>query len=172
MTIYLSCQGQADMHTAALGAYPKECCGLLIGHREFDATGQEVSRQVVEIYSLENSWNESVQSVTDPELSADANLDQHRRYWVKPETLLQVQRSCRDLNLDLIGVYHSHPDHPAVPSECDRRLAWPLYSYIIVSVKQGQVVDFRSWRLDDVDQFQPEPVKIISTFANKGSNMT
>jgi proteasome lid subunit RPN8/RPN11 len=81
--------------------------------------------------------------------------------------MLQVQRSARERELEIIGIYHSHPDHPAVPSECDRRLAWPVYSYVILSVQSGQVMACQSWRLDDQHQFQPEAIKMIGSSANK-----
>jgi proteasome lid subunit RPN8/RPN11 len=176
MTIYLSRSGLAAIHNAALAAYPRECCGLLIGQRTCDEAGQEVNRQVMEIHPLANSWTDSVLAMTDPDSAVDMPLDQHRRYWADPQTLLQVQRDCRDRHLDIIGVYHSHPDHPAIPSECDLRLAWPVYSYVIVSVtqvaaNQRQIVDLRSWQLDDAEQFQSEAVKILEEFTNKDSIM-
>jgi proteasome lid subunit RPN8/RPN11 len=72
---------------------------------------------------------------------------------------MSVQRDGRERNLDIIGIYHSHIDHPAVPSECDRRLAWSSYSYVIVSVVHGKASDLKSWCLDDQHQFQPEPIQ-------------
>jgi proteasome lid subunit RPN8/RPN11 len=69
---------------------------------------------------------------------------------------LRVQKQARDRELDIIGIYHSHPDHPAIPSEFDRAIAWHHYSYIIISVQQGIASDLRSWTLDPHHQFQPE----------------
>jgi proteasome lid subunit RPN8/RPN11 len=177
MTICLSRQALAAIRDAAEKAYPRECCGLLIGRLTGDGARQGSPRQVTEIYPLENRWTEAVQAVTDPDSAANTHLDQNRRYWADPKILFQVQRDCRDRHLEIIGVYHSHPDHPAIPSECDRQLAWPVYSYIIVSVKpvaenQSQVVDLRSWQLDDTEQFQQETVNIRDGFTRKDSIMT
>jgi proteasome lid subunit RPN8/RPN11 len=58
-------------------------------------------------------------------------------------------KQAREDGLEVVGIFHSHPDHPAVPSECDRRLAWPQYLYVILSVERGQVVDVRHWVLKD-----------------------
>jgi proteasome lid subunit RPN8/RPN11 len=85
--------------------------------------------------------------------------------------MLKAQKDARDSeallrsadrNLDIIGIYHSHPDHPAVPSEFDRAIAWSQYSYIIVSVQQGKACDLKSWSLDDDHQFQPEEILTLS----------
>jgi proteasome lid subunit RPN8/RPN11 len=68
--------------------------------------------------------------------------------------------------LDVVGWYHSHPDHPAWPSEFDREHAWPWYSYIIVSVDKGAPKDMTSWRLnDDRDGYESESVEIHPTEA-------
>jgi proteasome lid subunit RPN8/RPN11 len=76
--------------------------------------------------------------------------------------MLQAQKDARDRHLDIVGIFHSHPDHPAVPSEFDRAIAWQRYSYIIVSVQQGQACDLKSWSLDDDQQFQPEAIITLS----------
>jgi proteasome lid subunit RPN8/RPN11 len=80
--------------------------------------------------------------------------------------MLKAQKQARDRNLDIIGIYHSHPDHPAVPSEFDRAIAWQQYSYIIVSVQQGKACDLKNWSLDDDHQFQPEEMLTVSPQAN------
>jgi proteasome lid subunit RPN8/RPN11 len=76
--------------------------------------------------------------------------------------MLKAQKDARDRNLDIIGIYHSHPDHPAVPSEFDRAIAWQRYSYVIVSVQQGKTCDLQSWSLDDNCQFQSEEILTLS----------
>ena len=73
----------------------------------------------------------------------------HNRYVISPQSLLAAQREARASGLDIVGYYHSHPDHPARPSEFDREHAWPGTSYVIVSVSEGKAVDCRSWRLRD-----------------------
>ncbi|NET34516.1 MAG: M67 family metallopeptidase [Cyanothece sp. SIO1E1] len=144
--------------------YAEECCGLLIGKLEHESESN--LRLLAEIWEVENTWSSTI-SITMADLSGDSSsssaLDKSRRYWIDPREMLAGQRYARDRNLDIIGVYHSHPDHPAVPSECDRIYAWPQYSYIIVSVQQGKMSDLRSWNLDQNHQFQPEPIYTIST---------
>ena len=83
----------------------------------------------------------------------------HNRYLINPETLLAAHKQARALGLDVVGYYHSHPDHPARPSEFDREHAWPGVSYLIVSVEKGNVADIRSWRLaDDREKFDEEEI--------------
>lgn len=132
--------------------YPHECCGLLLGHNPQTDSG--VSRTVVELWSTPNNWNADAAELTESPL----DLTSARRYWIDPKDILEAQRYARNHQFDIIGVYHSHPEHPAVPSECDRVLAWSGYSYIIVSVFQGSAQDLLSWSLDDHHQFQSEAV--------------
>ncbi len=156
-----------QINQAAASAYPLECCGLMLGRilSASSEAGEVDDRQVCELAAVDNRWDVSVQGVTDPGDTSPPGqenaLDRHRRYWIDPEMMLKVQKQARDRNLDIIGVYHSHPEHPAIPSECDRRLAWPVYSYVIVSVKAGETETFLSWRLNDDRQFRSEPVKIL-----------
>lgn len=151
---------------AAVAGYPKECCGLLVGRRGArEDQPSEADRTVVEVVALDNAWEPSLLDYTDP--AGDGAHSARDRYWIDPADMLAVQRSARERGLEVIGVFHSHPDHVAVPSECDRTLAWPVYSYIIVSVMAGQVADLKSWRLNDQNQFEPEPVKMIGGSASK-----
>lgn len=99
--------------------------------------------------------------------SASASLDATRRYWIDPKELLAAQKHGRDRQLDIIGVYHSHPEHSAIPSECDRACAWPHYSYLIISVHQGQAQDYRSWSLDEQQHFQPEAILTLAFQVNE-----
>ena len=153
---------------ALIACYPHEGCGLLLGRRTF-ATGEntdETARTVTSVVPVANAWNPSLLDYTDAE-GGEQGRSRRDRYWIDPADLLRVQKSAREQGLEIIGVYHSHPDHEAVPSECDRVLAWPVYSYIIVSVGRGEVIDLRSWRLDEQNQFRPEPVKMIGSSTNK-----
>jgi proteasome lid subunit RPN8/RPN11 len=86
-------------------------------------------------------------------------LTSERRYTIAPETLLAAQRYARDRQLEIVGIYHSHPDGLAIPSECDRLWAWQQYSYIIASVREGKTVDIQSWQLDSDRQFQREEIR-------------
>lgn len=121
-------------------AYPLECCGLLLGRAD---PGGKV---VLELRPMQNSREDI------PE----------RRYLISPEDLLQVEKEARKKGVDIVGVYHSHPDHPAQPSEFDRDHAFPWYSYIIVSVIKGVVEDLGSWTLrDDRSAFECEELRTL-----------
>lgn len=151
-----------------------------------DSPPQEAYREVVEAVAVANAWEPSLLDYTDalPENSTQrANHStenppeepphgQRDRYWIDPADLLRIQKQARHQGLEIIGIYHSHPDHPAVPSECDRRLAWPVYSYLIASVRGGQVVDLQSWRLNDHQQFESEEIKILGSSADNVPAMT
>jgi len=81
------------------------------------------------------------------------------RFSITPDDFRSAERAARETGLDLIGWYHSHPDHPALPSEYDREHAWPWYSYIIVSVAKGEAQAMASWRLaDNRVRFEPEKI--------------
>lgn len=112
-------------------SFPNECCGFILGR--FD-NGYAGDREVTDLIPAENVRE------------ADA---QHNRFLIAPEEQLKVERLARKLGVDVIGYYHSHPDHPARPSEYDREHAWPTYSYIIVSVMGGAAAAMTSWRLKD-----------------------
>ncbi|MEA5583274.1 M67 family metallopeptidase [Nodularia harveyana UHCC-0300] len=137
--------------THAESTYPEECCGLVLGY-----LGGE-GKTVMEIISTENSWNSQAENF------ADENTQQttRRRYAIAPEVMLQAQKTARDRAWNIIGIYHSHPDNSATPSECDRLYAWAEYSYIIVCVQNGKTATVKSWSLDDDQQFQPESIKNI-----------
>jgi proteasome lid subunit RPN8/RPN11 len=75
--------------------------------------------------------------------------------------MLQTQKAARNRNLNIIGIYHSHPNYPAIPSEWDRIYAWPEYSYVILSVQNTQAGELQSWTLDDHHQFQAETIELI-----------
>jgi proteasome lid subunit RPN8/RPN11 len=138
--------------THATSTYPDECCGILLG--KIDREG----KTLVEIWQTENAWSAET---TQDNLNEGLARSKQRRYAIAPLDLLKAQKYACDRQLDVIGFYHSHPDCPAIPSECDRSCAWQQYSYIIISVPQGQAGDFRSWQLDDNHQFQSEAIATI-----------
>lgn len=131
----------------AENTYPEECCGLLLGRIN------DRDKLIVEIRQTENSWELGL-----AELLPIKTGNKQNRFSIAPEILLKVQKEARDRNLSIIGIYHSHPDHPAIPSEYDRAIAWQQYSYIIVSVQQGRAQDIRSWTLDEMHRFQSEEI--------------
>lgn len=134
----------------AQACYPQECCGVLLG---------EVEGVVVEVVRTENGWNEEMAERLE-EMGIGGKT-KRERYCIAPQTLLKLQKDAHSRHLQIVGFYHSHPDHPAIPSECDRLLAWPDYHYIIVSVIQGQATSIKSWVLAADGQFQPSPLENI-----------
>lgn len=109
-------------------AYPQEGCGFLLG-TDGDAP------VVVDRVAVHNRR------------SADGASG--RRYLIGPDDFRQADRAARAQGLDVIGVYHSHPNVAARPSEYDREHAWPWYQYLIVSVREGRAAEIRAWKLRD-----------------------
>lgn len=149
MSLTLHADHLQAIHAHVDRTYPEECCGLLLG--TIDADKKVVHR----VYEVSNAWDQEAANV----LNNSEGFTKTRRYWIAPEDMLAAMREARHRSLDVIGVYHSHPDHPAVPSECDRTIAWSQYSYLIVSVEQGTTKDCRSWTLNDHHQFEPEDIQ-------------
>lgn len=127
-----------ERHAAA--AYPEECCGFLLGRAGED--GVLVER----VLPARNEHPESPGC----------------RFLIAPETVLAARREARGLALEVVGYYHSHPDHPAEPSEHDVADAWPNVSYLIVPVAAGAPGAARSWRLRDAGGgFEEEAVEAL-----------
>jgi proteasome lid subunit RPN8/RPN11 len=161
VTLYLTSDQLQHICHHAECTYPDECCGLLLGHAMPGQTNDgAIDRTVVELRPLINAWDAAIaqEMANFSEIPAQHELTKSRRYWIDPKDMLEAQRYARDRNLTIVGIYHSHPDNPAVPSECDRVLAWSSYSYLIVSVPQGRAQDLLSWTLDDTHQFKSEPI--------------
>lgn len=129
--------------THAEAEYPHECGGLLLGH--LDAEG---AKTVVEALPMENTAAEETR---------------HDRVLIDPRALMLVDRKAREKGLDVIGYYHSHPDDEAVPSQFDLDHALPVWSYIIVSVRDKKAGDWNSWEMEnDRSKFNKERVEIDS----------
>src|SRR5688572_14080146 len=111
MPIRLSEPHLAEINAHAREDYPYECCGVMLG----SAVGDE--KTVAAIRRLENVHDEG----------------HERRFLISADAMFHVERDAREARLEILGFYHSHPDHPAQPSEYDREWAWPWYSYIIVA---------------------------------------
>lgn len=125
-----------------LAAYPNECCGILIGREQ---TGQ---RTVERLLPAENVFDDVEQRPV--------------RFSIDPRMLMQADRAATEQGTMVLGFYHSHPDHPARPSEYDRQHAWPFYSYVIVSVTREQALDMTSWTLDEeTNLFQRQEIEEI-----------
>src|SRR5215203_3608823 len=82
--------------------------------------------------------------------------DKRRRFEISPKDYLRAEHFADENNMQLLGAYHSHPNHPALPSETDRLSAQPYFSYIIISIYDQEVKDIRSWRLNQCFQFEEE----------------
>lgn len=137
MAITLQPAVNAAIRAHGRDAFPHECCGALLGR----------DGVVHEAFALPNTTEEGPR----------------RRFLVRPGDYRAAEQRARDTGLDLLGFYHSHPDHPAKPSQYDLDHAWPSFSYVIVSVMAGQDQLLTSWQLkDDRSAFDEEPV----TYAN------
>jgi len=141
VTLRLSKDVLSQIHLHGEQAYPEEGAGFLLG-------ADEAERVVQAIFPLSNSREDAAR---------------HNRYLITPQDYLKAEMEADRLNLSLIGVFHSHPDHPNRPSEFDREWAQPFFSYIITSVQSGKAVESRSWRLiEDRSQFVEEKIHITS----------
>lgn len=129
----------------AESTYPEECCGLLIGRME------QEQKILQEVWATKNCWGEAGNLG-----ERKRELDKRSRFAIDPQVLLTAQKTTRERHLSIIGIYHSHPNSPARPSEFDRAIAWAEYSYLIVSVPQGRAGEMFSWVLDEKHQFQQE----------------
>lgn len=119
-------------------AYPEECCGLLVGQVEPSA------KRVVALRRAANAREDS----------------RHNRYTISPGELLQAEKAASESGLGVIGVYHSHPDHPARPSAFDQDHALPWYSYVILRVERGMPAELTSWTLrEDRSGFDAETIE-------------
>lgn len=145
--LIISTEQMAQIRSHAEETYPEECCGLLIG------TGEGEKKIVIEVCKAENNWGDS-STATFSEIRGS----KRNRFSIDPKVLLKAQKESRESNLTIIGIYHSHPDAPAIPSEFDHQIAWSDYSYLIVSVSGGSAVKVRSWTLNGEHQFQPEAI--------------
>ena len=108
--------------------YPEEAAGLLLGNPR----GED--RYASRLLPLENKFQAE---------------KRNRRYLLEPEDMMEAEKKAEELELDILGVFHSHPDHPAEPSEYDRSHAWPWFIYLITSIRDGDAADHRAWQLKD-----------------------
>ncbi|MEM6523563.1 MAG: M67 family metallopeptidase [Bacteroidota bacterium] len=124
------------MKEDAEARYPNECCGFFYG--------SNAPKVVKEALVIKNS----------------SEGDQRRRFEISPNDYFKGEKYALENNLELLGIYHSHPDHPARPSEHDRVQAVPVFSYIILSIVNGGVTKATSWLLNNKDQFENEKLTI------------
>jgi proteasome lid subunit RPN8/RPN11 len=138
MTVRISGALVEEIRRAGEVAYPAECCGVLGGR-------VNECKEVLRLAPMVNR-----------------RTDDPYRYLISPDDLLHVTRELRRSDLDVLGYYHSHPDHPAEPSAFDSEHAWPWYSYVIVRVDGGQAGDLTSWVLEeDCAAMRQEDVQVF-----------
>jgi proteasome lid subunit RPN8/RPN11 len=136
--------------------YPNECCGILLGKADGD------KKSVLEAVPLKNLRTDPEKAQKLLPLESPGKETERNRFLIDPMEQLRVDKDARRRGLDVVGYYHSHPDHPARPSNYDRDHAWPWYSYVILSVAKGQPEDMTSWVLaENRERFDPEPVEIL-----------
>lgn len=129
-----------EMEAHLEAAYPNEGAGLLLG------TADGAGKRVEAVLPLGNRWQGS---------------EQTHRFLLGPQDLLRGEQEAARRGLDVIGIFHSHPDHPAEPSGFDREWALPWYSYVITTVRQGRTTQHRSWLLkDDRSDYDEEELRV------------
>jgi proteasome lid subunit RPN8/RPN11 len=141
LEIWISAELVEKIREHGVETYPYECCGALLGTDQdvsaYDPQGsRKISREVLSLFPLVNRRDDSPRN----------------RFSVTADDVREAEKAASAQGLEVIGWYHSHPDHPARPSDYDRDHAWPWYSYFIVSVHTGVPQDMTSWRLKD-DRF-------------------
>jgi proteasome lid subunit RPN8/RPN11 len=117
--------------------YPHEICGLMFGK-------EGETRMVTEVFECGNL----------------NKLKPETRYDMDPKDYLKGEALARQNGLDVVGIFHSHPDHPDKASETDRAAAWQGFSYVIISIQKGKYASMKSWVLNDAAQFDEEPVQL------------
>lgn len=135
--LWLTAAADAAIRAHGRETFPHECCGALLGR---DGSVQAT-------HPLPNTTNEGPR----------------RRFLVRPDDYRGAEKRAREAGLDLLGFYHSHPDHPARPSQYDLDHAWPSFSYVIVSIVAGEDTLLTSWQLNaDRSAFDEESVHITT----------
>ncbi|MCC6956977.1 MAG: M67 family metallopeptidase [Anaerolineales bacterium] len=140
MALYISSELMQQIQAHGEAAYPEEGAGLLLG------IARQADRHVFDLQVFDNAREDGAR---------------HNRYLLTSQDYLAGELEAARLGLSVIGVFHSHPDHPDRPSEFDREWAMPWFSYIITSVQSGRAVSSRSWHLkEDRSQFEEELIQI------------
>ncbi|MDR0871536.1 MAG: M67 family metallopeptidase [Planctomycetaceae bacterium] len=131
----------------AESTYPDECCGAILGTFSPNTNGaveEAADRTAADILPIDNRRNDG---------------EAYHRFLITPKDFIFCEKEARKQKLDLIGFYHSHPDHPSKPSQYDLERAFPVYSYVIVSVQNGKYDIITSWIMqNDRSQFIEEKI--------------
>ena len=139
--IVLDNEAQKIIVEDAVQSFPDECCGFVFGHE--DSNGRRIITRARVVQNAKEG-------------------DKRRRFEIAPQDYLDAEKYAGEQQLELLGIYHSHPNHPAVPSEHDRAAAQPFFSYLIISVNEKEPGPIRSWRLNDDFQFEEENSHLIA----------
>ena len=135
-----------EIKDQAKHAYPEECCGALLGTIDVPTSDKIISHVV----SLDNDWTNTTTET------------RHRRFKVTAQDYLRLEKQARSLGISLCGFYHTHPDHPPVPSDTDLLYAWPVFSYPILSVMKGVPSVIKSYVLSvSGDGLEEEALRVI-----------
>jgi proteasome lid subunit RPN8/RPN11 len=138
--IRLSRSQDEQIRREAANVYPDECCGIIYG------VERDGLRVVTRLEPVPNVFDER---------------ERYHRFSISGAQLMKAERSAAEQNALVLGFYHSHPDHPARPSEYDREHAWPFYSYVIVAVAKREPTDMTSWQLNErTETFERQTVEI------------
>ena len=138
MTLYLTQGHISAMYNHGVAEFPHECCGALL------ANETDLDR-LIEVRPLENV------NKSNPK----------RRYELNPQELASLEIEAEERGMEIVGFYHSHPNHPAKPSEFDRDHAWPNWTYIIMSIMDGKPSEITAWTLNGKKAFEERELKII-----------
>ena len=141
--VILSKNVEETIYHHAKETYPEECCGFLFG---------------------EDNDERRIEVALPAPNSKEGN--KRRRFEIDPLDYLKAEQYALKNNTTLLGIYHSHPDHPARPSEHDRKQAVPFFSYIITSLQKGEIADITSWQLNEDHHFDQELLYKLKTVVN------
>ena len=125
-----------EMITDGINSFPDECCGFMFGKEEGDV------RTITTSLIVHNS----------------KEGDKRRHFEISPLDYMNAEIYADENNLLLLGIYHSHPNHPSIPSEHDRVAAQVYFSYVIISIKEKEFNTIQSWRLNESSQFEEEQI--------------
>jgi proteasome lid subunit RPN8/RPN11 len=140
MAIQLDKEVERTIREHANRVYPEECAGALFSKLDSD------ERVIIESMELDNSDNEE---------------NRKRNFEISPADYMKAEKYADENNMVLAGIYHSHPDNPAVPSQKDLMKAMPVFSYVIISVKNGEQAELRSWIINKQGLFEEETVESV-----------
>ncbi len=131
-------QNKIELHGEK--TFPEECCGVLLGKVE-----------------------EGIPVIDEARVLKNTNAgSRNTRYNIDPLDLIKLEDELEDTDRIMLGIYHSHPNHPAKPSKFDLDHAWPNLSYMVLSVQDGNSELLTSWRLNtDIKEFSEEKIQIV-----------